>query len=160
MRKTFEPQLQFGSIPIEEVKIPLRSRHEVPAILRSLQKIYCTQSINEKIFTILSDKIIGDKKQTGCPGMDLWHILVLGVLRLATNANYDQLEHYANYDRLVRQIMGVDNNFDGYQVKFSRNAIHDNISQLDSEILKQINDIIISFGHNIIKKKRERKIKS
>jgi len=155
MRKTFEIQLRFGVMPIEDVKIPLRSRHEVPAILRALQAIYCNPKLNEKIFAILSAKIIGNKKQTGRPGMELWHILVLGVLRLATNANYAELEHYANYDTLIRQIMGVDNSFDEeYRFKFFHNTLRDNISLFDEDMLRQINDIIVEYGHMVVKKKK------
>jgi hypothetical protein len=161
MRKTFEIQLRFGVMPIEDVKIPLKSRHEVPAILRALQAVYCNPKLNEKIFAILSEKIIGNKKQTGRPGMELWHILVLGVLRLATNANYAELEHYANYDTLIRQIMGVDNSFDEeYRFKFFHNTVRDNISLFDEDMLRQINDIIVEYGHIVVKKKKISKSKS
>ncbi len=159
MRKTFDPQLHLGSIPIEEVVIPLRSRHEVPAIARALQAIYCNPAINEKIFSILSAKIIDNKQQTGRPGMDLWYILVLGILRLATNANYDELEHYANYDSLIRQIMGIATPFEAYKVTFSYNAIRDNISKFDEDMLRQINDIIVEYGHIIVKKNEKLEIK-
>jgi len=37
----------------------------------------------------------------------LWQILVLGVVRLGLDANYDRLEHLANYDTLIRQFLGV-----------------------------------------------------
>jgi hypothetical protein len=158
MRKTFDPQLQFGATPIEKVKIPLNSRHEVPAVVRAMQAIYCNNEINQKIFAVLSEKIIGNKKQTGRPGMDLWYVLVLGVLRLATNANYDELAHYANYDRLIRQIMGIDNVFDEHQIVFSYNTLRDNISLFDEDMLKQINDIIVEYGHKVVKKKENEKL--
>jgi hypothetical protein len=35
--------------------------------------------------------------------MDLWQILVLGIVRLGLDADWDRLEHIANYDALVRQ---------------------------------------------------------
>jgi len=157
MRKTFNPQLRFGTTPIEEVKIPLKSRHEVAPVVRSLQEIYMNPEISEKVFALLSAKIIGNKKQTGRPGMDLWYILVLGALRMATNANYDELEHYANFDRLVRQIMGLENNFDDHQITFSHNTLRDNISKIDDSVLKQINYIIAQYGYSIVKKREEEK---
>jgi len=160
MRKTFDPQLQLGAIPIDQVKIPLKSRHEVPAVVRALQAIYCNNEINKKVFAILSAKIIGNKKQTGRPGMDLWYVLVLGVLRLATNANYDELEHFANYDRLIRQIMGIENVFEEHQVVFSYNTLRDNISLFDEDMLKQINDVIVEYGHEVVKKKKMKNYRS
>lgn len=160
MRKTFEPQLRLGTTPIEEVKIPLKSRHEVPAIVHALQAIYCNNEINEKVFSILSAKIIGNKKQTGRPGMDLWYILVLGVLRLATNSNYDELEHYANYDSLIRQIMGIENQLGEPDIIFHYNTLRENISKFDEDMLKQINDIIVEYGHKIVKKKKMKNYRS
>ncbi len=44
---------------------------------------------------------------SGCPGMSLWEILVLGVVRLTLDADYDRLEHIANYDSLVRPLLGI-----------------------------------------------------
>jgi len=43
----------------------------------SLQKIFLTPTYNEQIFEILESKLNTGKKQTGRPGMDLWHIFVL-----------------------------------------------------------------------------------
>jgi hypothetical protein len=45
--------------------------------------------------------ILAGKKATGCTGMDLWQILVLGSCA-CLDADYDRLEHVANYDTLVR----------------------------------------------------------
>lgn len=159
MRKTFEPQLRLGTTPIQEVKIPLKSRHEVAAVARALQAVYCNPEVSAKIFAILSAIIIGNKKQTGRNGMDLWYILVLGVLRLATNASYDELEHYANFDSLIRQIMGIENSFDVHRITFTRNSLHDNISQLDGDVLRQINDIISEYGRTITNGKEKDQIK-
>ena len=39
--------------------------------------------------------------------MDLWQILVGGVVRLCLAADWDRLEHIANYDALVRQRLGL-----------------------------------------------------
>ena len=58
------------------------------------------------------------KQDTGRPGMDLWHIFVLGVIRLGLGCDYDRLEHIANYDNLVRQIMGLPRFDDGKQILF------------------------------------------
>ncbi|OQY99110.1 MAG: hypothetical protein B6D35_10115 [Candidatus Brocadia sp. UTAMX2] len=44
-------------------------------------------------------------------GMDLWHILVLSVVRLGLDADYDRLEDFANHHKLIRQIMEVETVF-------------------------------------------------
>lgn len=65
MRKRFEQQLSFGSIPIAEVKMPRRSRDELPAILRALQHIYVTPELNEEVFNILEGKVMRGRKRRG-----------------------------------------------------------------------------------------------
>ncbi len=58
MRKNFEIQIELGSTPIKDVKIPLDSRDELPSILRGLQYIHSTPEINTKVFNILEKKIL------------------------------------------------------------------------------------------------------
>ena len=93
MRKRFEVQLALGKIPIERVVIPLRSRDELPPVLAGLQWIFVTPEVNGRIFELLEKKVVGWKKTTGRPGLDLWHILVLGIVRLALDCDYDRLEY-------------------------------------------------------------------
>ena len=107
MRRRFNVQIELGQTPIENISIPLNSRDELPPILAGLQWVFKTPEINEQIFALLERQIVGDKQETGRPGMDLWHILVLGVVRLGLGCDYDRLEHVANHDSLVRQIMGL-----------------------------------------------------
>lgn len=97
MRKKIEQQLKLGSISIAEVKVPLKSRDELPPILRALQHIYVTPELKEAVFRILEEKVLRGKKKTGRHGMELWHILVLAVVRMGLDANYDRLEDLANH---------------------------------------------------------------
>ena len=94
------------------------------------------------------------KKKTGRNGMDLWHILVLSVVRLGLDANYDRLEDFANHQSLIRKIMGVEMGFGEGKV-FSMQSIKDNVSLLDEETIRQINEVVISSGHQLVKKKDE-----
>ena len=102
MRKRFEVQLELGQPAIENVILPKRSRDELPPLLKGLQWIFKTPELNEAIFELLENTVVGSKKSTtGRPGMDLWHILVLGIVRLGLNCDYDRLEHIANYDTMM-----------------------------------------------------------
>jgi len=107
MRKRFEVQLALGRTPIEKILIPLKSRDELPPTLAGLQWVFQTPEVSEKIFALLEAKLMAGKKATGRPGLDLWQILVLGVVRLTLDCDYDRLEHLANYDGLIRQILGL-----------------------------------------------------
>ena len=153
MRKRFETQIALGETPIEEIVIPFKSRDELHPVVAALQYIYTTPEINEQIFQILEKQVIGNNKKTGRPGMDLWHILVLGVVRLTLDCDYDRLEHIVHYDKLVRQIMGLENNFVGeYGKGFHQKTISENVCHVDAELLAQINEIVAKAGKALIKK--------
>ena len=91
MRKRFDAQIGLWQTPIENVAIPEKSRDELPPILAGLQWIFITPEINEEIFGLLEEKVVVGRSDTGRPGMDLWHILVLGVVRLGLDCDYDRL---------------------------------------------------------------------
>jgi len=159
MRKRFEQQITLGDIAISDVEFPLKSRDELPPVLRALQYIFVTPEINEKVFTLLEAKIHPKHNETGRPGMDLWHILVLAVVRHATNTNWDTLHGWANYHELIRSIMGVHNqglNKDR-RIEFNYQSILDNVSLLDEDLLKQLNVLVATTGYAISKKKEEDK---
>src|SRR6266487_285546 len=156
MRHRFQQQTTLGITPIGEVKFPLRSRDELPPVLMGLQHIFVTPELNEKVFALLEKKIVHGKKKTGRRGMDLWHILVLAVIRHTLDTNWDRLEHIANYDKLLRKILGVHvEKFGIEEMEFAYQTIVDNVSLIDDELLLQINLIVVKYGHNLLKKKEE-----
>ncbi len=161
MRKRFEVQLKLSQTPIEDLKIPHKSRDELPPVLKGLQWIFKTPQINEQIFQLLEERIIADKKQTGRPGMDLWHVLVLGVVRLALNCDYDRLEYLVHYEKLLRQMMGLESDFEGEFGKgFHQKTISENVCYVDEELLHQINEIVGKEGRTLFKKKSDEKIRA
>ena len=130
MRQKFEQQLSLGTTPITEVKIPLKSRDGLPPVLAGLQYIFMTPELNEKVFAILEKKVCQGKKKTGRKGMGLWEMFVLATIRLALDIDYDRLLHNANFDVLVRKVMGVHYQFkDGKE--YSMQTVKDNVMLLD-----------------------------
>lgn len=159
MRHRFQQQTTLGITPISEVKFPLRSRDELPPVLRGLQHIFVTPELNEKVFELLEKKIVKGKKKTGRKGMDLWHILVLAVIRHTLDTNWDRLEDLANYHKLLRQILGVHvEKFGIEEMEFAYQTIVDNVSLIDDELLHQINLIVVEHGHNLLKKKTKKQV--
>jgi transposase, IS5 family len=150
MRQRFEQQISLGSELISDVKFPLRSRDELPPVLKALQYIYVTPEINEKVFSLLENKVCKGKKKTGRPGMDLWHILVLAVVRHTLDTNYDLL---------TREILGIHINLWGAVKKeFSYQTIIDNVSLIDEKLLHEINQIVVEHGQDLLKKKGEENV--
>ena len=156
MRKRFEQQMTLGRLPIGETEIPTDKRSgALPELCAALKKIFITPKWNEKIFEILEAKIMEGKQQTGRPGMDLWQIFVLSQVRLCQNISYEELQHIANYDSLIRQIMGIESGFGYEKYKFGYQNIVDNVSLLDDETVREMNQIIVECGHEVFKKKEE-----
>ncbi len=154
MRKRFEVQLALGIVPIEKVVLPLKSRDELPPILAGLQWIFQTPEVNSQILTLLESKLVAGRKATGRPGLDLWQILVLGVARLGLDCDYDRLEYLANYDSLLRQIMGLSPVLREGEKPFHYKTISENVCCVDEELLQQINAIVAQAGRAVFKKKK------
>jgi len=156
MRHRFQQQTTLGITPISEVKFPLRSRDELPPVLMALQHIFVTPDLNEKVFALLEQKVVAGKKKTGRKGMDLWHILVLAVIRHTLDTNWDRLEDMANYHKLLRQVLGIHvERFGIEETEFAYQTIVDNVSLIDDDLLEKINLIVVEHGHNLLKKKDE-----
>jgi len=151
MRKRFEAQLTLGSTPIDQIEILAKSRDEFPPFLRAMQYIYTNTEVNEQVYSLLESTIC-TKKKTGRPGMDLWSVFVLAGARLCLNADYDRLHYHANTDGLLRKMLGVHDGITPGR-NFDRQTIIDNVSLLDDKTLREINQLIVSLGHKLVKKK-------
>lgn len=152
MRKRFEVQLCLGQTPIEKVVIPLKSRDELPPILAGLQWVWQQPEIHAQVFALLEQKINLGKKATGRPGLTLWQILVFGVVRLGLDCDYDRLEHLANYDALLRQILGLNPVRADYEKPFHHKTLSDNAGLVDEALLSQINAVVVQAGRPLFKK--------
>src|SRR5437879_4702572 len=140
MRQRFESQPAFQIVPIERIVLPVHSRDQLPPILAGLQWIWLHPALLREIFELLEDAILAGKKATGRPGMELWQILVLGVVRLGLEADWDRLEYLANYDLLLRQMLGVQAECWGASAPvFHHQTLRDNVALLDAAVLQQIN---------------------
>jgi len=156
MRKRFEQQLAIGRLPIEETEIPLAKRSgALPGLCAALKAIFTTPKWNKLVFEVLDQAILSGKKKTGRPGMDLWQIFVLSQVRLCQNISYDELHDLANHHTLIRQIMGVESDFGYEKHLFGYQNIIDNVGLLDDDTVRELNEIIVRFGHGEFKKKEE-----
>ena len=161
MRQRFEQQMNLRTVAIADISFPLKSRDELPPVLKALQYIFVTPELNEKVFSLLEQTICKDKKKTGRRGMDLWHILVLAVVRHTLSTNWDRLEYLANYDLLLRQTLGVHATafIENDKIEFGYQTILDNVSLLDETVLARINELTVEAGHCLVKKKETEDIR-
>ena len=150
MRQSFNPQPAFRTTPIEKILLPLHSRDELPPILAGLQWIWMHATLKTAILALLEARVLGSKKPTGRTGMDLWQILVLGVVRLGLDADWDRMEHLANFDLLLRQMLGVCADPWGTNAhRFGHQTLRDNVALLDAALLKQINALVAAEGRQV-----------
>lgn len=155
MRNRFEQQLSIGQFPIEQTIIRSKSKNALDELLSALKAIYCNKEYNEKIFNILEKHIVSTKKRTGRKGMDLWSIFVLSQVRLCLNISYDVLHNQANNHRTLRQIMGVEKTFGYEPIEYEYQNIYDNVSIFSDELIAEINEVVLEFGHGEVFKKKE-----
>lgn len=154
MRRHYSPQPDLEVIPIEKIQLPLHSRDELPPILAGLQWIWTHPTLKGEIFGLLEAKLVAGKKATGRPGMDLWQILVLGVVRLGLDANWDRLEDLANHHLLIRQMLGVPGVPWGQAASgFARQTLRDNVALVDASLLQEINARVAAAGREVFAKK-------
>jgi transposase, IS5 family len=152
MRIVQNPQMQFGEVDISQIQFNQKSRDDIPKILKGLQYIYMNDSLRDEIFSLLEKNISPNiNKNNGRPGMELWKIFVMGILRLDLNIDYDRLHHVVNHDSLIRQMLGhgIFDKEGNYQLQ----TIKDNVRLLTPELLDEINQVVVKGGHGLIKKK-------
>ena len=81
--------------------------------------------------------------------MEQWPILVLGVLRLGLNADYDRIQELANQHRTVRQMLGHGLLDD--EKTYLLQTIKDNLRLFTPELLDRINQEVVQAGHRLLK---------
>ena len=145
--------MALGRTPIERVEIPLKSRDELPPILAGLQWIFTTPEVSSKILALLEEQLTKGKKDTGRPGINLWQILVLGVVRLGLDCDYDRLEDLANHHTLIRQMLGLSPVREPSEKPFHQKTLSQNVCHVDEELLGQINAVVVEAGRPLFKKK-------
>ncbi len=99
----------------------------------------------------MEQQVYPKNNDTGRPGMNLWEIFVLSVVRLTLDVDYDFLLDLANNHIKVRQLLGINTGSFGAQKAYVYQTIHDNVLKLDDDTLGQINEMIVKHGHQIKK---------
>ena len=155
MRKRFELQMRIGQTPIEAICIHPKSKNPLEQLIIALKEIYCNREYNDKIFRIIEKYLPDVDRTNGRPGMNLWTIFVLGQVRMCLGTSYDMLHHLSNNDLLLRKLLGISEEFGGESITFEYQNIYDNVSKLSEAMLKEINEVIVEFGHREVLKKKK-----
>ena len=154
MRVVQNVQMEIGEVDVSKVKFDLKSRDDIPKILRGLQHLYVDPALRTELFELLQAEVLPKTdKRNGRPGMTLWRIFVCGVVRLDLNIDYDRLHELVNQHNTLREMLGHDvHDKEPYHYQ----TLKDNVSLLTVELLDTINQLVVNAGHGVVKKKRKR----
>ena len=155
MRTVENTQMHFGEIAIAQIEIDSKSRDDIPAVLKGLQHIYTNPPLRERVFALLLEQVRpGVDLKVGRPGMDLWRIFVLAVLKQGLGCDFDRLQELANQHQTVRQMLGHGDGFRKDQTSdYQLQTLIDNVSLLSPQLLSQIGQVIVQSGHEVARKK-------
>ena len=150
MREVQKRQFQFGQVAIEDIWLDPKSRDDIPAVLKGLQHLH--KERREELFSLLERHIRpGTDRKVGRPGMDLWRILVLGVLKQGLGCDFDRLHDLANNHRTVRAMLAHGDFADGS--RYEMQTLIDNVSLLTPELLSAVGQLVVASGHAVAGKK-------
>ena len=150
MRKVQRRQMQFGQVAIEDIWLDPKSRDDIPAVLKGLQYLY--KDKRGELFGLLESHIRpGTDRGVGRPGMDLWRILVLGVLKQGLGCDFDRLHDLANNHRTVRAMLAHGDFAD--DSRYELQTLIDNVSLMTPELLSAVGRLVVASGHAVARKK-------
>jgi hypothetical protein len=157
MRNEVEFQLTYGNVDISKIKPDPKSRDEIDKIVLGLQYIYTTKEIRDEVFKLLKANISPNiSKKTEHPEMDLWKILVLGVIRQGCSWDYYELQNMANNHLMIRELLGHDRIFCADPYYYEIQTLKDNVILLTPELINKISEIVEKAGHNLLGGKKRR----
>ena len=152
MREVHRRQFQIGQVPIEKIWINPKSRDDIPAVLKGLQHIWGDEALRARLLALLDEHILPEAdRMVGRPGMDLWQILVLGVLKQGLGCDFDRLHDLTNHHETIRAFLGH-SDF-GDKTRYEYQTVVDNVSLLTPELLSAVGRLVVESGHQVAKKK-------
>ena len=152
MRQVRDPQMKLGEVRIEDIRLNLKSRDDIPALLLGLQHLYADERFRVRLFELLEEHILpGTDRSVGRPGMEMWRILVMGVVKQGLGCDFDRLHELVNEHKTLRRFLGHADVWDEYQYTYQRLA--DNVGLLTPELLAAVNGLVVESGHAVAGKK-------
>ena len=144
---------ELGTLPIEKIKVDARSRDDIPALLTGLQVIHADSALRTELFDFfVADLKGGDGDQRGRPTMQIWRVLVLGVVRQGLLCDYDRLQELANHHRVIRAFLGHGPG-ETDKRRYSLTTITRNVGFVSPKVLRKVYDLLQSTGHGVVRKR-------
>ena len=153
MRVVEKQQLELGEQHIGQIQISRKSRDDIPALLIGIQHLYMERSTRQALFDLLEAEILPNRDhRVGRPGMALWTILVLAVIKQGLGCDFDRLQELANHHNIIRKMLGH-GGWLACDYEYQLQTLIDNVSLLSPALLSKVNELVVSSGHEVARKK-------
>ena len=99
--------------------------------------MYTDPKLRQRIFALLTEQVRpGINLKMGCPGNDLWRVLVLAILKQGFGCDYDRLQDLASQCQTVREMLGHSDGFNAERAShYQLQTLIDNLSLLRPQLL-------------------------
>ena len=155
MRNVIRLQMELGQVAIEEIEIDESSRDDIPPLLLGLRHVYADRSVRARLFEILEQGILPEVSHTkGRPGMELWRILVMGLLKQVLGCDFDRLHELVNQHPTVRKFLGHSGFWD--ETRYRYPTVVPNVSLLTPDVLGEVLQRIAESGHARVRKRKRK----
>ena len=152
MRHARNPQMELGEVRIEDIKLDLKSRDDIPALLLGLQHLYGDDDTRTRLFALLEEHILpGVDRAVGHPGMEMRRILVMGVVMQGLGCDDDRLHEMVNQHRTLRRFLGHGGITEDEMYEYQ--TVVDNVCLLGPELLAEVGRLVVErSGHAVARK--------
>ena len=141
MRNLRNPQLERGEVRIEDIELDIKSRDDIPVLLIGLQHLYTQEALRDRLFALMDEHFLpGINRKVGRPGMAMWSILVMAVVKQGLGCDFDRLHELANQHKTLRNFFG---HTDSDKKRYHYQTLVDNVSLLTPELLGKVNLLIV-----------------
>ena len=154
MRSDYSAQYRLDCVPIEQLRLNLNCRDEIIPILEGLKHVFCQADLRKQHTQLVaSDVNARTRDDVGREGLDYWQIVVLAVVRLGCNIDYDRLQDLCENHLALRCLLCV-GEWDG--TNFSARRIRDTLCLLNPATIEKMNQVVVSYGQQCDGHRRKR----
>lgn len=148
MRKAFRLQLRLDCQSIEQLTLNLNCRDEIVPLLAALKHVFEQTDLRNRLTQLVASDINErTRDDIGREGFDYWQIVVLAVVRLGCNLDYDKLQDLCENHRALRCLLGI-GDWDA-NVSFAARRIRDTLAQLKATSIEKMNRMIVRYGQDL-----------
>ncbi|MEO1979044.1 MAG: ISNCY family transposase [Fuerstiella sp.] len=148
MRKAYETQGRLDCQSIEQLSLNLNCRDEIVPILEALKHVFVQKDLRDRLCQLVADDVNKvTRDDTGREGLGYWQILVLAIVRLGCNLNYDKLQDLCENHRALRCLLG-EGEWDE-SPRFRGRRIRDTLTLLEPETIATMNELIVAHGQDV-----------